>query len=118
MNLFAQVADGTGIVERLTDSPNTQLPSAFSPDGRVLVLGETQPNTGSDLRVFAAAGDRRVTDLVATPFTESNAALSPDGRWIAYQANPSGRTEIYVRPFPDVNQGQSQVSTDGGTQPL
>jgi len=118
MNLFAQAADGTGMVERLTDSPNPQLPSAFSPDGRALVFSETQPNTGSDLRVFAAAGDRRVTDLVATPFTESNAALSPDGRWIAYQANPSGRTEIYVRPFPDVNQGQSQVSTDGGTQPL
>ena len=52
------------------------------------------------------------------PFTESNAALSPDGRWVAYQANPSGRPEIYVRPFPDVNQGQWQISADGGTQPL
>jgi Tol biopolymer transport system component len=91
---------------------------AFSPDGRALVLREQRPNTGQDLRVFAAAGDRRVTDLVATSFTEENAEISPDGRWVAHEANPSGQMEIYVRPFPAVNQGQWQISTGGGTQPL
>ena len=44
--------------------------------------------------------------------------MSPDGRWLAYQANDSGRVEIYVRPFPDVSNGHWQVSTDGGTRPL
>ena len=56
--------------------------------------------------------------LLATEFNERNAELSPDGRWVAYDSNASGQYEIYVQPFPDVNQGLSQVSTSGGEQPL
>jgi eukaryotic-like serine/threonine-protein kinase len=59
-----------------------------------------------------------VTPLVQTPFSERNGEVSPDGRWLAYDANDSGGFEIYVRPFPDVTKGVSQVSTDGGTRPL
>ena len=59
-----------------------------------------------------------VTPLVQTPFSERNGEVSPDGRWLAYEANDSGRFEIYVRPFPDVAKGLWQVSTDGGTRPL
>ena len=51
-------------------------------------------------------------------FTERNGIVSPDGRWLAYEANDSGRFEIYVRPFPEVNSGHWQVSTAGGTRPL
>ena len=61
---------------------------------------------------------RRVTPLVQSPFTERNGIVSPDGRWLAYEANDSGRFEIYVRPFPDVNSGLSTVSTNGGTRPI
>ncbi len=53
-----------------------------------------------------------------TTFNELNGEISPDGRWIAYQSNESGQEEIYVRPFPEVNSGRSQVSTGGGTRPL
>ena len=63
-------------------------------------------------------GTRRVTPLVQTPFAEQNGILSPDGRWLAYEANDSGRLEVYVRPFPDVSRGLWQVSTGGGTRPL
>ena len=63
-------------------------------------------------------GTHRVTPLVQSPFTERNGIVSPDGRWLAYEANESGRFEIYVRPFPDVNRGHWQVSTAGGTRPL
>ncbi len=63
-------------------------------------------------------GTHAVTPLVQTPFTERNGEVSPDGRWLAYEANDSGRFEIYVRPFPDVSSGHWQVSTDGGTRPL
>jgi Tol biopolymer transport system component len=63
-------------------------------------------------------GTRRVTALVQSPFTERNAAISPDGRWLAYEADDSGEPEIYVRPYPDVNSGHWQVSTGGGTRPL
>ena len=63
-------------------------------------------------------GTRRVTPLVQSPFNERNGSVSPDGRWLAYEANDSGRVEIYVRPFPDVNSGHWQVSTNGGTRPI
>jgi serine/threonine-protein kinase len=53
-----------------------------------------------------------------TPFSELNAEVSRDGRWLAYESNESGRNEIYVRPFPNVDAGKRQVSTNGGTQPL
>ena len=61
---------------------------------------------------------RRVTPLVQSSFIERNGTISPDGRWLAYEANESGRFEIYVRPFPEVNSGRWQVSTGGGTRPL
>jgi serine/threonine-protein kinase len=51
-------------------------------------------------------------------YGKRNGEISPDGRWMSYQSNESGRWEIYVRPFPDVNSGRWQVSTMGGTQPL
>ena len=98
-----------GMVERLTDSPKTQLPPLT--DGRVLVLGETQPNTGWDLRVFAAAGTAG-SPIRGDAVYRIQRALSPDGRWVATKPIRP-RTEIYVWPFPDVNQGQWQVSTDG-----
>lgn len=58
------------------------------------------------------------TPLLATEFQERNPELSPDGRWIAYESNASGRFEIYVRPFPNVDDGSWPVSRDGGTRPL
>ena len=67
---------------------------------------------------LALDGTRRVTPLVQTPFIERNGIVSPDGRWLAYEANDSGRLEIWVRPFPEVNSGQWQVTTEGGTRPL
>ncbi|MGH9252962.1 MAG: TolB family protein, partial [Vicinamibacterales bacterium] len=63
-------------------------------------------------------GARRVTPLVQTPFTERNGIVSPDGRWLAYEANNSGQFEIYVRPYPEVSSGVWQVSTGGGNRPL
>ena len=51
-------------------------------------------------------------------FAEANAAVAPDGRWLAYQSNESGRDEVYVRPFPNVDSGRWQVSTGGGRTPV
>ena len=56
--------------------------------------------------------------LAAPTYSERQADLSPDGRWLAYESDESGRPEIYVRPFPDINAGRWQVSTNGGTEPL
>jgi serine/threonine-protein kinase len=117
-NLFWQAADNTGAVERLTDSPNANNATAMSPDGARLIFTETTPKTGDDVMQVELGGTHRVTPLVQSPFIERNGVVSPDGRWLAYEANDSGRFEIYVRPFPAVNSGHWLVSTGGGTRPL
>jgi len=117
-NLYWQAADGTGVVDRLTESPHQQFPYAFTRDGTRLVLREDGPGTGNNLAVLPLEGERRLAPLVDTTFNERNAELSPDGRWLTYDSNESGREEIYVRPFPDVDGGRWQVSTGGGTRPL
>ena len=114
-NLFWQAADGTGTVERLTDSPNQQNAVSVSPDGRRLIFTETSPKTGEDVMQLELDGSHRVTPLVQSQSIERNGMVSPDGRWLAYESNESGRFEISVRPFPDVNRGHWQVSTAGGT---
>ena len=63
-------------------------------------------------------GSCAVTPLVRTSFAERNGIVSPDGRWLAYEANDSGQFEIFVRPYPDVNSGLAQVSVAGGVRPL
>ena len=118
VNLFAQAADGSGDVTRLTTSSNVQHATSITPDGTRLVFTETTPATGPDVMQLQLDGTHTVTPLVQTPFSERNAEVSPDGRWLAYEADDSGRFNIYVRPFPDVSSGYWQVSTDGGTRPL
>jgi hypothetical protein len=116
-NLFSQAADGSGIVERLTDGPNAKNPTAVTPDGRSLLFTETSPKTGEDVLQLQLDGTHRVTPLVQTPFRERAGVVSPDGRWLAYEANANGQFEIYVRPFPAVDGGVWQVSTVGGMSP-
>jgi serine/threonine-protein kinase len=118
VNLFAQAADGSGEVTRLTSSSNIQHATSVTADGMRLVYTETAPATGPDIMQLRLDGTHTVTPLVQTPFSERNAEVSPDSRWLAYEANESGRFNIYVRPFPDVSTGYWQVSADGGTRPL
>jgi serine/threonine-protein kinase len=117
-NLYTQAADGNGAAERLTESPNPQMPSAVSPDGTRLVFSTLSPTTTDDVMALQLDGPHKAVPLVQTPFIERNGVVSPDGHWLAYEANDSGSFEIYVRPFPDVSRERRQVSTNGGTQPL
>jgi eukaryotic-like serine/threonine-protein kinase len=117
-NLFVQ-ADSGGAITRLTKSVNAQYPTSISPDGARLVFTEIATATAAgDVMQLRLDRTRAVTPLVQTPFNERNGEVSPDSRWLAYDANNSGRFEIYVRPYPDVTGGLWQVSTDGGTRPL
>ena len=113
-DLYWKAADGTGAVERLTESENNQFPYAFTPDGKQLVFLEVGQNR--DLGVLSLEGSSE--PLLATEFAERNAEISPDGRWLAYESNASGQNEIYVRPFPNVEDGQWLISSGGGTRPL
>jgi len=118
VSLFRMLADGTGEPEQLTDGPGFPYATSFTPDGARLVYWQTSPQTGLDLGLLTLDGDRSPTALLATGFDERNAEVSPDGRWLAYQSNDSGRNEVYVLPFPDVESGRWKVSGDGGTRPM
>jgi serine/threonine-protein kinase len=115
-NVFWQAADGSGAPERLTEGPGTRLPRAISPDGlRVLLTPAAEPY---DITVAVRESTTRVEPLLnADTYNEQNPDISPDGRWVAYSSNESGRDEVYVRPFPDVTAGRWQISTDGGATP-
>jgi serine/threonine protein kinase/Tol biopolymer transport system component len=119
-NLYVQAADGTGVAERLTDSPNTQYPSGVARDGSVLSweLGVTAP---LDVFMVPLSGPTRVqVPLLHTAAAERNPEPSPDGQWLAYASNEGQATqqEIYVRPFPNVSGGRVQVSSGGGLYPM
>jgi eukaryotic-like serine/threonine-protein kinase len=121
-NLFSQSADGTGTAERLAEAARDVFPTSVSPDGsQILINVATGGATGAqaendDIAVVSREG--REMPLLATMFGERNAEVSPDGRWMAYESDESGREEVYVRPFPDVQGGRWQVSTGGGRQPV
>jgi len=118
-NLYAQAADGTGSVERLTEHPLEQRASSVTPDGRQVLFYEDAPGTlEQDLAALPLTGDRHPTRITQTMFAERNGEASPDGRWLAFESNESGQPQIYVRPWPTADAGRWQVSTGGGVQPL
>jgi serine/threonine-protein kinase len=123
LNLYWQRSDGSGEVQRLTDSPNLQYPASWHPDGKHLAFWEVRQGTRSDLMILPLEGDEKSgwkpgkpEVFLGAPAIEEEPTFSPDGRWIAYQSNESGSVEIYVRPFPGPG-GRWQVSTAGGADP-
>lgn len=116
-NLFWRAADGSGEEERLTSSPHAQYATAVSPDGAAVVYQEWHPETSSDIWVAPLAGERKPRPIVRTPYTEWWGAFSPNGRWLAYASNASGRDEVYVQAYPDPG-ARIQISAAGGTWPM
>ena len=114
-NLYWQPADGSGPAERLTTGENRQAASSFSPDGQSLAYTETNPAAGMDIWILQMS-DRKAHSFLKTPANEGGPQFSPDGRWLAYSSNESGRTEIYVQPYPGPG-GKWQISTEGGAEP-
>jgi serine/threonine-protein kinase len=109
-------ADGSGpprvLVERGAAAP--YYPTSWSPDGRELLF-EVDDVVSSDVAVIAPhAGEARL--LLSGPFNERDAQFSPDGRYVAYRSDESGRAEVYVASYPSL-EGRTAISTDGGTVP-
>ena len=115
-NLFWQPSDGSGNAERLLTDDRVQVASSWSPDGQNLAFEQTSPNTGWDIFVFRLS-DRKAEPFLQTRANEIAPRFSPDGRWIAYASDESGRYEVYVQPFPGPG-GKWQISTQGGTEPV
>jgi hypothetical protein len=121
-DLYQKPADGSGSEVLLLQSAEYKYPDSWSPDGRFILYHYLHPqnnnrqNNSRDLMVLPLTGDRKPFPFLSTPFDEQQGVFSPDGKWVAYQSDESGRDEIYVRPFPGPG-GQWQVSTGGGTMP-
>jgi eukaryotic-like serine/threonine-protein kinase len=114
-------ADGTAAPETLLDASRAVWEVETTPDTSVLIVRLGVPPTRDIylLRRDAGTGDSAITPLVASDgYEEVAPVLSPDGRWLAYASNESGRYEVYVRPFPAVNDGRWQISGSGGNEPL
>jgi hypothetical protein len=119
VNLYERDARGAGQDNLLLKTNGNKFPTSWSPDGRRLLYHEIGPNKRSDLWVLAA--DRHeATVWLETEFDERNGQFSPDGQWVAYDSDESGRYEVYVRPFSQeaaLGRGRWSVSTGGGERP-
>lgn len=92
--------------------------TTISPDGTRMLLGARRTSTNSsDIMMTTPVPPPAMRPLIDTPYNEGGAAISPDGRWVAYHSDESGRNEVYVRPFPEVSHERFQISSIGGAEP-
>jgi serine/threonine-protein kinase len=112
-SVFSKAAAGTGQVEPVAAVGRYLVAASFSPDGETLVLYDR-----GNVAVMAMGGEREVEELVQSRFDYQFPELSPDGRWLAYESQESGRDDIYVRPFPNVDDNSWLISPDGGRTPV
>ena len=114
LNLSSMPANGTGPGERLTTSANAQIPSAWSPDGKSLAFVQMDPRTRADIWMLSPGGDRKPEPFLNSQFNELEPVFSPDGRWIIYSSDESGKNEVYLQPLSRDRGGKLKISTDGG----
>jgi Tol biopolymer transport system component len=121
LDLYRKSADGSGAEEPLYIDNQEKRPTSISPDGKFLLYHTNgDPKTGADLWILpdplGPPGTAKPYPLLQSQSNERNAQFSPDGHWIAYSSNETGRDEIYVVPFPGPG-GKRQISPAGGTLP-
>ena len=112
-NLYLKSASGAGQEERLLKVEHSRIPTDWTATGDLLLYFDQDPKTKNDLWVLPMTGERKPAVFLKTEFNEEHGAFSPDGRWIAYASDESGRHEIYVQPYPATG-AKWQVSRDGG----
>ncbi|HEU5248358.1 MAG TPA: protein kinase, partial [Thermoanaerobaculia bacterium] len=124
--LYVKNTDGSGQPRRLTSAPTemrevAEFPDSWSPDGRtiayILVSRIVTGKGERDVWLVSPDGKGKARPWLESPYAESAAALSPDGRWMAYVSDESGRKEVYVRPFPGAG-GRIKISSEGGAEPV
>jgi len=117
-SIFWQRADGSGGLEQLASKTTFGLPFSFSPDGKLLALIEPPSTTPGGTSIWILRMNDHKADLFLQTASVSDVPkFSPDGRWLAYASDESGRREIYVQPYPGPG-GKWQISTDGGNEPV
>jgi serine/threonine-protein kinase len=118
--LWWKPTDGSGPQELLLDRGQARIPTSWSPDGQTLAFTELfRPGTQTGIWMLPREGEEEPWAFLDTEFEESGAMFSPDGLWLAYESNETGRDEVYVQPFSVTGpSGKQQVSVDGGTEPV
>jgi len=115
-DIWVKGVGGSGEAVLLYEEPEFNLhPQSWSPDGKLLTYERVSPDNNSDIWAIGADGSQP-TELVASSFSETYPAISPDGRWMAYVSDESGSNEVYVTTFPEPAR-RWQISTNGGTYP-
>jgi dipeptidyl aminopeptidase/acylaminoacyl peptidase len=115
--IFWKNADGTGTPRRVTQAAHIQEPSAWTPDGKVLVFVENGLRSQVDIWAVDVSGsDPQPTAVIQTAHSETHPTFSPDGRWLAYTSDDSGRLEVYVQRYPGPGR-RLRVSINGGSSP-
>jgi Tol biopolymer transport system component/tRNA A-37 threonylcarbamoyl transferase component Bud32 len=111
--IFWKPSDGSGSEEKLSPSPLSlrQSPLSWSPDGNVVAFTDQ-----GDIWLLTLMGDRKPRPFFQSKFIESSPTFSPDGRWLAYVSDESGRREVYVQPFPGPG-AKYPISSEGATEP-
>jgi len=114
--IYSIPADGSGEAKQLiTSDSGSMQPGSWSPDGTLIYQGGSF--SGGDIWILPPRGEREPQEFLVTEFSERHPIFSPDGKWVAYTSDRSGRDEIYVKAYPGEG-GIIPISTDGGTQPL
>jgi serine/threonine-protein kinase len=116
-NVYWQPSDGSGRAERLIESPYETHPGTWSPDGNVMAFGQVSPTSHKmDIWSLTVAPERRLRPLIQTPSDKIWVRFSPDGHWLAYVSDETGRNEVYVQSFPNLG-AKHPISNGGGTRP-
>jgi len=119
--VYTKLANQTGQDELLLRSESIQIPSDRTHDGRFILVRQSSRGTGNNIVAIPVSGDYKPIPLLQSQFNEIEGVVSPDGRWLAYASDESGRDEVYVQPFAPGSSkpsaGKWQVSQGGGRDP-
>ena len=115
LDLYQASADGAGSEDQLLATAQAKSASDWSRDGRFLLYTSADPRTRGDIWALPMKGDHTPFPVAQTNFNEEHGQFSPDGAWVAYQSDESGRDEIYLQPFPGPG-GKLLISIAGGVQ--
>ncbi len=114
--IFWKSSDGSGSREELTHGTYPRYPASFSRDGKLMAFVEIHPSRRRDIWLMPLEGNRTPEPLMATDADERDARFSPNGQWLAYVSDETGRDEVFIRPV-GTRGGRKQLSSEGGTGP-
>jgi Tol biopolymer transport system component len=117
-DLYRRAADASRPAEPLVTGGYDRYTGGASPDGRLFTFVLSAPNAGSELWIVPLTGRATATRYLANGFNLAHPTISPDGRWMAFDSDESGRVEVYVQSFPDPTRKRWKISPGYGSEPL